>query len=91
MNYKFAFFWRFPDRHFFRIHAPSASTINRYFKKACTVRHAYTVEYLHGVSTKNNSLPMKYYHFEFINRNEKTYLRNVFTAVGTLIRTIILR
>ena len=24
---------------------------------------------------------MKYYHFEFINRNEKTYLRNVFAAV----------
>ena len=31
---------------------------------------------------KNNSLPMKYYHFEFINRNEKTYLRNVFAAVA---------
>ena len=25
---------------------------------------------------------MKYYHFEFINRNNKTYLRNVFVAVA---------
>ena len=25
---------------------------------------------------------MKYYHFEFINRNEKTYLRIVFVAVA---------